>query len=172
MLLSGLAMIAASFGFLAPVQGAILQEVIDLAVIANALRALRHGLKRKRPAPGQEKIGRELRATHTTLRLATDELAAIASSLERMPPSEALVELKRVKEFLVNELLPHEREEQVTAYPLVARLLPGEDPTGPLVRTHQEIARLVRLFARLVEQLPGGGPQPEDLRDLRRILYG
>ena len=38
--LSGLAMIAAALGHLAPVHGAILQEVIDIAVIANALRAL------------------------------------------------------------------------------------------------------------------------------------
>ncbi len=38
--LSGLAMLAAAFGHLPPVQGAILQEVIDVAVIANALRAL------------------------------------------------------------------------------------------------------------------------------------
>jgi heavy metal translocating P-type ATPase len=34
-------MIAAAFGYLSPVQGALLQEVIDVAVILNALRALR-----------------------------------------------------------------------------------------------------------------------------------
>jgi P-type E1-E2 ATPase len=39
--LSTLAMIAAAVGLLAPVQGALLQEVIDVAVIFNALRALR-----------------------------------------------------------------------------------------------------------------------------------
>lgn len=39
--LSVAGMIAASFGYLSPVQGALLQEVIDLAVILNALRALR-----------------------------------------------------------------------------------------------------------------------------------
>ena len=38
--LSGVAMIAAVLGYLTPVQGAFLQEVIDVAVIANALRAL------------------------------------------------------------------------------------------------------------------------------------
>jgi heavy metal translocating P-type ATPase len=35
------AMVAAAFGYLQPVEGALLQEVIDVAVIANALRALR-----------------------------------------------------------------------------------------------------------------------------------
>ncbi len=38
--LSVLGMIAAAFGYLSPVQGAMLQEVIDVAVIINALRAL------------------------------------------------------------------------------------------------------------------------------------
>lgn len=39
--LSVLGMIAAAFGYLTPVQGALLQEAIDIAVILNALRALR-----------------------------------------------------------------------------------------------------------------------------------
>lgn len=41
--LSFVAMIVAAFGYLPPVQGALLQEVIDVAVILNALRALGHG---------------------------------------------------------------------------------------------------------------------------------
>ena len=39
--LSVLGMIAAALGYLSPVQGALLQEVIDVAVILNALRVLR-----------------------------------------------------------------------------------------------------------------------------------
>ncbi len=39
--LSVLGMTAAAFGYLTPVQGALLQELIDVAVILNALRALR-----------------------------------------------------------------------------------------------------------------------------------
>jgi P-type E1-E2 ATPase len=39
--LSIAAMIAAAFGLIAPVEGALLQEAIDVAVIINALRALR-----------------------------------------------------------------------------------------------------------------------------------
>ncbi len=39
--LSVAAMIAAAFGFLPPVEGALFQEIIDVAVIFNALRALR-----------------------------------------------------------------------------------------------------------------------------------
>ncbi len=39
--LSVIAMVAAAFGLIVPVEGALLQEVIDVAVIFNALRALR-----------------------------------------------------------------------------------------------------------------------------------
>ena len=39
--LSVLGMIAAAFGHITPVQGALIQEAIDIAVILNALRALR-----------------------------------------------------------------------------------------------------------------------------------
>lgn len=41
LVLSGAAMVLAALGHLTPVQGALLQEVIDVAVILNALRALR-----------------------------------------------------------------------------------------------------------------------------------
>lgn len=49
--LSLIAMIAAALGYLPPVEGALLQELIDVAVILNALRALRipaaaHGVRR------------------------------------------------------------------------------------------------------------------------------
>ncbi len=47
--LSVVGMIAAAYGYLTPVQGALLQEVIDVAVILNALRALR--ITPRDPAP-------------------------------------------------------------------------------------------------------------------------
>ncbi len=40
MALSGLAMLAAAFGYLSPIQSALVQEAVDVAVILNALRAL------------------------------------------------------------------------------------------------------------------------------------
>ncbi|MFN7224814.1 MAG: heavy metal translocating P-type ATPase [Paracoccaceae bacterium] len=48
--LSILGMIAAALGYLTPVQGALLQEVIDVAVILNSLRALRID-PQERPEP-------------------------------------------------------------------------------------------------------------------------
>ena len=39
-------------------------------------------------------------------------------------------------------------------------------------RAHLEIAHLGRIFQQLIEELPEEGPSPEDLMDLRRVLYG
>jgi heavy metal translocating P-type ATPase len=51
--LSILGMIAAALGYLTPVQGALVQEVIDVAVILNALRALRITPRASGQLPGE-----------------------------------------------------------------------------------------------------------------------
>ena len=50
--LSALAMVFAAFGLIAPAAGAVLQELIDVAVIVNALRASRRPRSRANVAPG------------------------------------------------------------------------------------------------------------------------
>jgi hypothetical protein len=45
-------------------------------------------------------------------------------------------------------------------------------------RAHLEISHLVRLYGRLLDELPAAGDRPlgplspDDLRDFRRVLYG
>jgi len=172
MAMSIAAMAFAAAGLLAPVAGAVLQEVIDLAVIANALRALGGGDLLRTPTPRQRELAHELHTAHRALHARIEELAEVAARIESAAPEEARTSLLKVRAFLLSDLLPHERAEQETAYPQLAALSGGEDPTGPLVHTHREIARRSRLFARLVDQLPPSGPGPEDLPDLQRALYG
>ncbi len=170
--LSLAAMVAAAAGLLPPVAGAVLQEAIDVAVILNALRALAGGGLAPVPEPAVAKLGEDLEAAHRTLRPVVEEIASLAMQLDALPPQQALAQLKRVRDFLIEELLPHEREEQQTAYPVIAQMMKGEDPTGPLTHTHHEIARLSRLYGRMVDQLAPQGPGPDELRNLRRALYG
>jgi heavy metal translocating P-type ATPase len=170
--LSLLAMAFAAAGYIAPAAGAVLQEGIDVLVILNALRALGGNQSAVHKRPEAEALAQGLASTHRALRPHVGELAALAARLESLSPAEARVQLERLRDMLEKELLPHEREEQQTAYPLLANMLKDEDPTGPLIQTHHEIHRLTRLFGRLVAQLPAGGPRAEDLRDLRRVLYG
>jgi heavy metal translocating P-type ATPase len=170
--MSLVAMGAAALGYLKPVYGAVLQEVIDVIVILNALRALGGRDLRSRATPAGRQLARELEAEHRELEPLIAELPALAASLDTLPRLEAGNRLRRVSRLLNEKLVPHEREEQQTAYPLIARMMKGEDPTGPLIQTHHEIQRLTRLYSRLVDRLPSDGPEPQDLRDLRRALYG
>ena len=171
--LSLVAMAFAAAGYIAPVAGALLQEGIDVLVILNALRALggRDDLAARRK-PGAQALARGLAATHRALRPHVGDLAALAVRLDTLSPADARAQLERTREMLEKELIPHEREEQQNAYPVLAAMLRDEDPTGPLIQTHQEIHRLSRLYGRLVAQLPAAGPGPGDLPDLRRVLYG
>ncbi|MDI1436247.1 heavy metal translocating P-type ATPase [Polyangium sorediatum] len=171
--LSLVAMVFAAAGCITPVAGAVLQEGIDVLVILNALRALGDGgpliMSRRGDVKG---LAQGLASAHRSLRPHVGDLAALAARLDSLPAREARAQLERIRDMFEKELLPHEREEQQTAYPLLGKLLKEEDPTGPLIQTHHEIRRLTRLFGRLVAQLPAEGPRPEDLRDLRRVLYG
>ncbi len=170
--LSAIAMVAAALGYLTPVAGAILQEGIDLLVIANALRALRW----RRRVPGRRRRGvpvpDHVLSDHHDLRPGVEDLVIVAEQLDRLPPDEARGRLLRVRDFLVDELLPHEIEEEESVYPTLRRVFPGSDPTLPLVRTHRELARRIRLFDRTVEELGPDGPEPDEIVDLRRALFG
>ena len=83
-----------------------------------------------------------------------------------------MAELEQIRSFLQERLVRHEQEEEDAVYPVVARLMGGEDPMGTMERAHMEIEHLTRVYAHLFEDLPPEGPGPEDLVDLRRVLYG
>jgi heavy metal translocating P-type ATPase len=173
MSLSGLAMIAAAFGLLAPVWGAILQEAIDVAVILNALRALTPGRRHagRLDEPGSD-LARRFSAEHLTLRPDLDQLRVVADDLGSVDPDTATAEVWRVYHFLADELLPHEEAEDAALYPAVAAVLGGTDPTGAMSRTHVEIGHHIRRLGRLLDQLPAEGPDSDDLAEMRRLLYG
>lgn len=168
--LSMAAMAFAAAGFIVPVAGAVLQEFIDILAIANALRALRGG---KRPA-GAEVIalGRQFGVEHQQLLPKVKRIRVIADRLDFYTPHDAVRELQALYRFLSDEVLPHERAEDVEVYPAVARVIGGEDPTATMSRAHQEIAHLITLLGRHLDDLPPEGPEPEDLVEFRRVLYG
>ncbi len=88
------------------------------------------------------------------------------------PPDEVRRELEAVRQFVVERLPQHEEEEEAAVYPVVARLVGGEDPMSSMARAHIEISHLARVFRQLLDDLPEDGPTPDDLVDLRRVLYG
>jgi len=171
----GLAVVAMAFaaaGLLAPVAGALVQEAIDVVAILLALRALRGGrTARARPELGE--LSTQLRHEHRELQTGIDQLRAVADGLDRMTTPRLHTAVSEVDRFVREELIPHELAEEHDVYPLLADAS-DEDPTGPLRHTHREIVRLGRLLGAAVDALDAldGGPGPDALAELRRLLYG
>ena len=174
MALSLVAMAAATSGWLPPAVGALLQEGIDVAVILNALRALR-----TTPAggvsltPNTERMLHRFAAEHDDLRGALPRLRDAANRLAAGPTPETLRELREVHAFLTDELLPHERAEETQLYPALADPLGSAEATATMSRTHAEIERLaLRLGDHLDLAELAGGIRPEQVEDLLACLYG
>ena len=169
--LSTVAMFVAAVGLLPPVSGALLQEAIDLLVILNALRAL--GAKHQSRAEDAQlsEVSRLIRAEHQKLLPGITEIRRLADRLDSMPTLEARAELAKARQFLVDEVCPHEKIDDTKLYPMVAKVIGGVDPTATMSRAHLEISHLVNLLRRTLDELPPDGPDSEDVRELKRILY-
>jgi hypothetical protein len=117
-------------------------------------------------------VGERFRDEHREFAPELQRIRSVADRLDTYTPAQARDELDRIRWFLLERLPRHEQEEEAAVYPVVARLIGGEDPMGSMERAHMEIEHLARVFGHLVADLPPGGPAPEDLVDLRRVLYG
>jgi soluble P-type ATPase len=176
--LSILAMGVAAFGYLPPVYGALLQEVIDVAVIVNALRVLRLPAAQVARTMPADDI-RRLREEHAALLPLIERMGRLAEDADRLPMPALERELALVNAALRDHLLPHESNDDASLYPRLARLIGGDDPLASMSHAHREIFRLSRIVARHADGGHAGhaesGRDKEDSegarRELRRTLY-
>ena len=174
MTLSLLAMAIAAFGWLPPAAGALLQEGIDVAVILNALRALKGNpaLEVGLPADTEEML-RRFAAEHDKLRDTIGLLRDAADRLAAGSDTSALEALTRAHTFLTEQILPHERAEEAQLYPALARPLGSSEATATMSRTHAEIQRLSdRIGTHVALAQASNGIQPDQVDDLLACLYG
>ena len=171
--LSLAAMGVASFGWLAPTWGAIVQEGIDVAVIINALRARRGGIVGTRLDAADAELARRFSAQHRVLSPDIVRIREAADALGTLAPAAALEMMHDVHRFLIEELEPHEVAEDAELYPVLARVLGGADPTGAMSRAHVEISHFIRRIGHLIGEVDLAAPDAaEDLAELRALLYG
>jgi heavy metal translocating P-type ATPase len=163
------AMGVAAAGFLPAVWGALLQEAIDVAVILNALRALKAPAPEVRLTAADTALTRRFRAEHQAIRADVEQLWAAAQTLGE--PG-AMGRVRSVHELLTREVWPHERAEESDLYPALNRVLGGTDPTAPMSRAHAEIAVQIARLGRLIDDIGDQAPNKADIADLRGILYG
>jgi heavy metal translocating P-type ATPase len=172
MAMSLAAMGAAAAGLLPAVWGALLQEGIDVAVILNALRALRPDAAASRLAPADAALTRRFRGEHEVIRADIAELCAAADSLGFTTPNEAMARVRRAHKILVDEIGPHEQAEERELYPALDRMLGSPEATATMSRGHAEIAHQTRRLSQLLEDIGPEPPDDADIADLRALLYG
>nr|CRL75803.1 heavy metal-translocating P-type ATPase [Mycolicibacterium malmesburyense] len=174
MALSSAAMVIAAFGWLVPAAGALLQEVIDVAVILNALRALRGDPDVEVELPVEtENMLRQFAAEHDELRDTVDLLRDAADQLVAGTGSTAMEAVMRANTFLVERILPHEQAEESGLYPALARPLGSPEATATMSRTHAEILRLSdRIGSHIDLARASNRIQPDQRDDLLACLYG
>ncbi|OBF25130.1 heavy metal translocating P-type ATPase [Mycobacterium sp. ACS4331] len=174
MSLSLLAMAVAAVGLLPPALGALLQEAIDVAVILNAIRAVRGDPDAQLTLTSNtEALLRRFSAEHDELR---EVIALVRDSADRLveaPDARALAAVKDVERQLEQRILPHEEAEENQLYPALATPLRSSEATATMSRTHAEIRRLTERIGTHVQLAESaGGIQPDQVTDLLACLYG
>ena len=167
--LSALAMAFAAFGFLPPIAGAVTQEIIDVAVILNALRALtspRASHAHKMPVSA----GTALRLDHERIETALDHLREIADALDYSDVNCAATLILEADKIVGQQIVEHERNDEGTVYPQVAKYLADRHGLGAMSRAHREIIHLARLLRRLADGLSPGEIDRYFIRDGQRII--
>ncbi|GLP78476.1 ATPase P [Mycobacterium antarcticum] len=174
MTLSLLAMTIAALGWLPPAAGALLQEGIDVAVILNALRALRSNPATEVALPaGTETLLHRFAAEHDELRDTVGLVRVSADRLVEDCDAAALRSVAAAYALLRERILPHEHAEETELYPALATPLRSGEATATMSRMHAEIERLVdRIGAHVHVAEAAGNIQPDQVNDLLACLYG
>ena len=140
MVMSLAAMGVAAFGLLPPAFGALLQEGIDVAVIPNALRALRGGQLGGRPVEADTRaLLRRFAAEHDRLHELLPLLRMAADVLAVQADRAAIEMLRRAHAALAERLVPHEEAEEAELLPALARTFGSSEAVAPMSRAHAEI---------------------------------
>lgn len=163
--MSGIAMVAA----LTPVAGALTQEAIDVAVILNALRALRPGRHLGR-ATMEPSAARALREDHQDLESGLDRLREIADALEDAEPGEAMSLIGEANRIVEEKVIRHERSDESVVYPQLGKFLLDGHGLSAMSRAHREILHQARLLARLSTGLGVEDVDRYLVRDAQRVI--
>ena len=169
MALSGLAMVAAAFGWLTPVASALTQEGIDVAVILNALRALTGGRETRHPAMPPT-AARALHKDHKDLEASLDRLREIADALDDAVPVSAVALIGEANRLVSRQIVEHERDDEGRIYPRLAKFLQDSAGLAAMSRAHREILHLARLLARLSDGLRAEDADRYLIRDAQRVV--
>lgn len=80
--------------------------------------------------------------------------------------------VEEVYDFLAHHLKPHAEAEEAALYPVVQKVLGSPDATKTMSRDHVEVGRYIEELAALKKNISGATLNAEQVKSLRRVLYG
>jgi iron-sulfur cluster repair protein YtfE (RIC family) len=113
-----------------------------------------------------------LRDEHRELFPEVERILAVANGVGTDPLDDLRRGVDRAYDFLALHLLPHAQAEDAALYPVVQQVLGSPDATRTMSRDHIEVGRYIADLETLRRDLAGGSPRPDQIAQLRRVLYG
>jgi hemerythrin-like domain-containing protein len=117
-------------------------------------------------------VTQPLRDEHKELFPHVEHLRTAADAVGNVPLGELRAAVDAAHDFLAHHLLPHAQAEEHALYPVVGKALGAPEATKTMSRDHVEVERLTGELGRLREAISRGDPSPDQVKDLRRLLYG
>lgn len=113
-----------------------------------------------------------LREEHKELYPHVEEILRVAEKIGEKPVEEIRNGVDAVFEFLAYHLKPHAEAEDAALYPVVQKVLGSPDATKTMSRDHVEVGRYIEQLESLKAGLTLEGLTNQQIKDLRRVLYG
>jgi iron-sulfur cluster repair protein YtfE (RIC family) len=113
-----------------------------------------------------------LRDEHKELFPSVDQIRQVAELIGEAPIAEIQRGIEDVYDFLAHHLKPHAEAEDAALYPVVQKVLGSPDATKTMSRDHLEVGRYIEELASLKKNINGVALTAEQIKSLRRVLYG
>jgi iron-sulfur cluster repair protein YtfE (RIC family) len=113
-----------------------------------------------------------LRDEHKELFPHVDRIRQVAELIGDAPMAEIRRGVEEVYDFLANHLKPHAEAEEAALYPVVQKVLGSPDATKTMSRDHVEVGYYIEELASLKRNLGSTELTSEQVKSLRRVLYG
>lgn len=167
--LSTLAMLAATIGWLTPVPAAIVQEIIDVAVILNALRALSPAYAASRQGLS-DAAEQKLQLGHVELLRSLERMRSIADALDDATEDAAGALVVEANAIVQGQIVKHERDDEGEVYPALSKILRDNHGLSAMSRAHREILHVARLLGRAAADLSSQKIDRYLIHDAQRLI--
>jgi len=105
-----------------------------------------------------------------TNRTGRNRLREIADALDQAEGAGAITLISEANHIVTQQIVKHERDDESTVYPRVAKYLLDHHGLGAMSRAHREIIHMARLLQRLADGLLPENIDRYLIRDAQRII--